>query len=472
MSDYYPPPPSEPEDDFDGLPPPPRYSLMSFGDLDVYDMNVPPPPPEEQEPLFEKDEEDGLTYQHVQAANPFQAVIANLNESKIFEQGKQGRAEIVIKEKPKASSAQLVIPPLKKVSGNVPSTLLKSKKMTETKDLLSEISKRKMELDNKASKARPPPPRDDPEDDLEDYPDIESIAGSVDSSPPPPAPVQKTIQTKPKPKAEPKASPPPVQKSVKSQVKAPPAPEIKNEPMKASDYDKEVFEWMNRARTDPASLIEFMNDRIDQFLPGTKNLKTGAGTLMVTQEGQSAVEEAQDFLSGQKPLAELRWNNDIAEAAKEFVAQVGPEGIVGHQGTDGSSPEERVKKHFEQTGAAAESLKFYSLDARETVLSLIIDDGVPSRGNRKHIFGKWDFFGCNTGDHNTMETMSALKFVQSKSLGDSIVQEAISQFERTLTEPTGWVRKGQKVSIKGGIICITNTYTMADGTTTSLSNAE
>ena len=61
---------------------------------------------------------------------------------------------------------------------------------------------------------------------------------------------------------------------------------------------------------------------------------------------------------------------------------------MGHTGADGSLPWDRVARYGQWSGTIAENISYGAYgesDARRIVLSLVIDDGVASRGHRDNI---------------------------------------------------------------------------------------
>jgi uncharacterized protein YkwD len=71
--------------------------------------------------------------------------------------------------------------------------------------------------------------------------------------------------------------------------------------------------------------------------------------------------------------------------AKDHVGDLAKTGGRGHKGSDGSVPEDRVSRYGTWSDSVGENILYNSSKAREDVISLIIDDGVATRGHRKNI---------------------------------------------------------------------------------------
>lgn len=114
-------------------------------------------------------------------------------------------------------------------------------------------------------------------------------------------------------------------------------------------------------------------------------MEPGAYALQ-TSEGVAALDDAIATLERQPSLPPLRWSEILAEAATDHAISQGEAGARGHIGQDGSNPGQRVKQHGGDI-YVAESIAYGPFDAAGIVRSLIIDDGVASRGHRKMLLG-------------------------------------------------------------------------------------
>ena len=111
-----------------------------------------------------------------------------------------------------------------------------------------------------------------------------------------------------------------------------------------------------------------------------------------TNEGKKCWVETLNFLKNQKPLHEYKLNEGLNWAANDHVSDLASNGLFGHTSSNGDDMTNRIEfrcgKFYgtwgENVGSAfnVEGVNF----AQQTVLGLIIDDGVPNRGHRKAVF--------------------------------------------------------------------------------------
>ena len=159
------------------------------------------------------------------------------------------------------------------------------------------------------------------------------------------------------------------------------------------DIEKDVILEMNMARTNPAKYAElYIQPRTKKF-----NGKIYSGNLQ-TNEGVAVVNECIKFMQTQKPLSVLNPSKGLTQAAKDHANTQSLTDKTGHTGTDGSDPFKRMKKYGSYK-TAGENISYGSKTAREIVVTLLIDDGVKSRGHRKNIMSK-DFDVAGVGFAN------------------------------------------------------------------------
>lgn len=173
---------------------------------------------------------------------------------------------------------------------------------------------------------------------------------------------------------------------------------------------RQVLAEINLARTEPATYAGFLREFRGRFR-GKTYTQPGSTTLVQTSEGVAAVDEAIRFLSRQKPLPQLAWSDGLAAAAAELAEEQGSSGATGHTGRRGSGMRERIERHGKWERQIAENIGYGPRDARNMVMQLIIDDGVPGRGHRKNNFGAaFGAAGVACGPHPRFGSMCVIDF--------------------------------------------------------------
>jgi uncharacterized protein YkwD len=165
-----------------------------------------------------------------------------------------------------------------------------------------------------------------------------------------------------------------------------------------SSLEEAVLAEINKARTDPAAYAATLREYRGYFEGNVVHLP-GRDVGLRTREGVVAVDEAIAFLARQGPLPPLRSAPELAVAARAVTAAQVLAGGTGHVGMDGSDAKARIKK-AKGSGFMAEVLAYGASDAAAVVRQLIVDDGVPTRPNRKILFDKRYFRGgVSCGSH-------------------------------------------------------------------------
>ena len=123
-----------------------------------------------------------------------------------------------------------------------------------------------------------------------------------------------------------------------------------------------------------------------------------------------AVDEAVRFLKKARPLPPLTLSSGMSRAAADHCAEQ-IEGQLGHDGNDRSSPGDRINRYGTWSATWGENISYGQKTARGIVLTLIIDDGVRSRGHRKNIFNpKFNYAGAAFGPHARYRTVCSIDF--------------------------------------------------------------
>jgi len=151
----------------------------------------------------------------------------------------------------------------------------------------------------------------------------------------------------------------------------------------ASDFDAEVIAEMNFARTQPRDYALVVAERG----PAIGN-------------GARAVAETVRFLQKQKAVPALSSSPGLTQSALGHVLDTGSRGTKGHVGSDGSHVNRRANRFGEWEGRIAENISYGRLSARDSVVLLLVDEGVRDFAHRYNIFqGDFRYVGVASGPH-------------------------------------------------------------------------
>ncbi len=177
-----------------------------------------------------------------------------------------------------------------------------------------------------------------------------------------------------------------------------------NQVYRPSDLEQSVVNELNLARTQPQTYLEFLEVRRTHYdgryfsLPGD--------VLLETEEGMAAVDDAIAYLKKVKPAPALILSYGMSRGARDHVQDQGPRGTRGHIGSDGSQPWERIARYGNWQKTVGENISYGEREAREIVISLIIDDGVPDRGHRTNVYNPaFHKVGVACGYHQEYDVM-------------------------------------------------------------------
>jgi len=69
----------------------------------------------------------------------------------------------------------------------------------------------------------------------------------------------------------------------------------------------------------------------------------------------------------------------MSQASKDHVLDIGPLALKGQKGSDGSTAKTRCQKYVLVRGMSGENIDYGKKEPKLIVISLLINDGVPSR---------------------------------------------------------------------------------------------
>ena len=113
----------------------------------------------------------------------------------------------------------------------------------------------------------------------------------------------------------------------------------------------------------------------------------------------------------------MTWSNEIAKAAMDHANDIGPKGQTSHDGSDGNSLSDRLKRYGAPVSSYGENLSFGQDKALDVVVQLLVDDGVPGRGHRTNIFNPaFKVLGSATGQHKAYTYMTCIDYAGGYTL--------------------------------------------------------
>ena len=161
--------------------------------------------------------------------------------------------------------------------------------------------------------------------------------------------------------------------------------------------EKVMILYMNLARTDGEAFTQaFLSDLLES----------------TNEDEQSLISDLKAVKN--RPL--LIPNKKLSEAAEFHANDIGKNGETGHNSTDGTSFDIRIRG-FYNGGAIAENIAYGSNDPVAYLRMLLIDQGVSKRGHRKNILNEaYCRIGIAIRQHKKWDHCCVQDF--SDSLGD------------------------------------------------------
>ncbi|OMJ83081.1 hypothetical protein SteCoe_16061 [Stentor coeruleus] len=164
------------------------------------------------------------------------------------------------------------------------------------------------------------------------------------------------------------------------------------------DVSRKVFDEMNEVRQNPQGYASKVEALLSCY---EGNVLTRDGKRIMTKEGPSAVQECVDFLNTCPSSPALTWSDALSSSAQIHVDDIGPKGITGHNGSDGSTMQSRIEQFCQWNITIGENIDFGKDTGEDIVVALLVDDGVSSRGHRTNIMKEeYRFAGVGFGEHS------------------------------------------------------------------------
>ncbi|MBW8330593.1 MAG: CAP domain-containing protein [Prolixibacteraceae bacterium] len=174
--------------------------------------------------------------------------------------------------------------------------------------------------------------------------------------------------------------------------------------------EKQVILELNKVRSNPKRYAEEYLDDLQSGFNGKLFTYPGQETVR-TQEGISPLIECIRELKSTTPVPILKPEEGLTRAAEDLVKDQQKHGGIGHIARNGSTPQKRIEKYGEWDVCLAEDITYGSFEARQIVIFLLIDDGVPDRSHRKNILNPcFRLAGVSFGNHPSYQTMCVIDY--------------------------------------------------------------
>lgn len=165
----------------------------------------------------------------------------------------------------------------------------------------------------------------------------------------------------------------------------------------ASKLDKEIFEYQNIARQHPEYIVAKLKKLLEKPSP--------------SEYTADALKEAIHEMSVKKPAPTLQWDEGMFRACRDHVLDLGPKGKLDHKGTDGKTVFERINRYGKYHGICGENMQTGKRDAKEVVLSLIIDPGNSKKVHRRTLMeAKFVKAAVCSGEHSKYGIWTVLAY--------------------------------------------------------------
>lgn len=179
-----------------------------------------------------------------------------------------------------------------------------------------------------------------------------------------------------------------------------------------SDLEKDVILELNKVRNNPRRYA-------NEYLVPMRNLYSGKylqfpnETRIITVEGVKALNECITVLENTKPIGVLKPYNGLSLAARYHQWDQTETGLTGHKSSDGKTLPDRIEMYGKWNGMIGEVIDYGWKDAQRIVISLLVDDGVSSRGHRKNILdSSFHCVGVSFGEHKKYKYVCVIDLAQ------------------------------------------------------------
>ena len=176
-----------------------------------------------------------------------------------------------------------------------------------------------------------------------------------------------------------------------------------------SPQEKQILDEINFARAKPSEYLKLLLEFRGNYKG--KEIHFPDGRILVTNEGVAALDDAINFLRSVQPALPLEIREGMVQAARLHASDLITNNRSGHQGSDGSKPQDRFSRYGTWNNTVGENIVYDSRNSRNDVILMLIDDGTANRGHRRNLFkGDFGVIGIATGKRPDASAISVITF--------------------------------------------------------------
>jgi len=170
---------------------------------------------------------------------------------------------------------------------------------------------------------------------------------------------------------------------------------------------KQILDEINLCRTNPSNYANKLETFLTYYNGFTLTLPNQPPLLTI--DGQAACLSAIDYLRAMTPRTPLIWSDSLSFSAQDHCNDKGSLGEFGHTGSLGSTLLDRVTKYGKPEEPVGENIMYGQDTPENIVCMMLVDDGVPARGNRKNLMNeRYTLCGIGFAAHLEMDSMCTL----------------------------------------------------------------
>jgi hypothetical protein len=174
--------------------------------------------------------------------------------------------------------------------------------------------------------------------------------------------------------------------------------------------EQEIIHELNKVRTNPKQFAEEYLEELQAYFDGKVFTYPGRTPIM-TKEGVAPLKECIEILKNTEGMSILYPSDGLSKASLLLTEDQRKNGGIGHISKNGTDPQNRIKRYGEWNLCLAENIVYGNFDARQIVISLLIDDGVPDRSHRiNNLNPCFRYVGISFGAHPTYQSVCVMDF--------------------------------------------------------------